>query len=86
MVKAKKNTCISNKILECGKDSKRLYKLFNNLTGSTKENPLPPRTDDKQLADEIVNYFIDKIKNIRAILDHNELYLPTSHDDVPKLT
>ena len=62
MVKAKISTCISNKILECRKDSKWLYKLFNNLTGTTKENPLPPRTDDKQLADEFANHFIDKIK------------------------
>ena len=67
MVKAKKNTCISNKILECIKDSKQLYKLFNNLTGSTKENPLQPRTDDKQLADEFVNYFTDKIKTSETL-------------------
>ena len=43
-------------------------------------------TDDKQLADGFVYYFIDKIKNIRANMEHNKLFLPTSYDDVPQLT
>ena len=82
-LKLKKTPVLATKYF----NAKKIVNDYTNyLTGTTKENPLPPRTDDKQLADEFANYFIDKIKNIRANMDHNELFLPTSHDDVPKLT
>ena len=58
---------ISGKVLECNWDSKTLYSLFNSLTGTSKENPLPTTYDsDEEMANAFVDYFMDKIKGYKT--------------------
>ena len=41
MLKHTHINAVSEQVHECGTDSKNLYKLIKNITGSQKENPLP---------------------------------------------
>ena len=62
-----KHTCInavSEQVHECATDSKKLYKLNNNITDSQKENPLPDSNSPEVLAEEFGEYFITKIQKI----------------------
>ena len=40
---------------------KRLYSVINDLVGKEVEVKLPVYVDDKHLADDFMNYFINKI-------------------------
>ena len=48
-------------VLNCKGDSKKLYTLVSKLTGSVKDNPLPSAENDENLANEFADYFVDKI-------------------------
>ena len=50
-------------------NTKELFKIMNGLLDNTKKNPLPDHSSSLDLANEFNNFFIDKIKNIREILD-----------------
>ena len=64
-LKEAKTEVISGKVLACNQDSKKLYLLFNSLTGTTKENPLPTIYDgNEEMANAFADYFMDKIKGI----------------------
>ena len=67
----------SEKILECGNDSKKLFNLVNNLTGRAKINPMPPGRSDGAMADEFAEFFIGKINKIRDNLKDCPTYIPT---------
>ena len=70
---------ISGKVQECNRNSKKLYSLFNSLTGTTKENPLPTTYDnDEDMANAFADYFMDKIKGIQNSLEHHPIYQPNS--------
>ena len=79
---------ISGKVQECNRDSKKLYSLFNSLTGTTKENPLPTiYENDKEMANAFADYFMDKIKGIRDSLQHHPIYQPKNSECIKnKLT
>ena len=47
-------------VLNCKGDSKKLYTLVSKLTGSVKDNPLPSAENDENLANEFADYFMDK--------------------------
>ena len=66
---------ISNKVLECGPDMRKLYAVVNGLLGTTKCNPLPECDSDDELAESFASFFLDKIKKIRDNLDSRPLYL-----------
>ena len=72
-----KKESISNKIIECGNNSKTLYNFVANLTNTIQENPLPEHLDPEKLSNEFADYFIGKIQTIRDNLDHYEKYYPT---------
>ena len=55
MLKKAKIEAVSNKVTECGNDTKKLYKI---VLGTNKEKPLPPNNDKNKLADDFANYFI----------------------------
>ena len=76
---------MSKSILECDKDSKKLYKLALSLMGATKENPLPECNTKEDLANKFAEFFITKIQNIRDKLDSLPVY---EHNDSspPKLS
>ena len=46
MLKKAKTEVVSEKVAECSNDTKKLYKIVNNILGTTNEKPLPP-SDDK---------------------------------------
>jgi len=52
---------MSDQVMQIGKDSKKLYKLVNKITSNVKENQLPNRDNDCDLANEFVNFFKGKI-------------------------
>ena len=55
-------------------NSKHLYNLMAKFTGGVSENPLPPSTSDKDLSEEIADFFLLKILKIRENLDKYEKY------------
>ena len=73
---------ISNEVIKCGKDTRALFKLINNITGVRKENPPPKCVTDKDLANEFADFFLDKILKIRKELDSKHLYIPYDQVDV----
>ena len=56
MLKATKKATLSEKIKECGRDSKKLYNFVSNITGTTKTNPMPAASSDEQLANEFAEF------------------------------
>ena len=79
LYKAKKNS-ICEKIYDCGKNTKQLYRLVAELTGTTKSNPLPEAISDEQLASEFANFFLGKIQKIRDKLENQPKYQPTEEN------
>lgn len=75
-----KQSVISRKILDSKGDSKKLYKLVKDLTGSKSDNPMPLIEDDNTLADKFADYFMNKIKKIRNSLKDHENYKPSVKD------
>jgi hypothetical protein len=47
---------INSKIVECGKDTSKMYKLVFGLMGRNKNNPMPSNSCDKSLADEFTTF------------------------------
>ena len=47
-----KRDVISSKVVDCGKDTQKLYALVNNLLGTRKENSLP-HTDSPEKVEQI---------------------------------
>ena len=80
MLAGSKLRTISNKIEECGSNTKKLYNLVNNITGRVKINPMPPGKSDQLLANEFAEYFLNKIDKIRDDLVSSQTYLPTPRD------
>ena len=59
---------------ECDKDSKKLYKLALSLMGAMKENLLPECDTKQDLANQLAEFFINKIQNMRDKLDSLQVY------------
>ena len=60
----------------CKGDMKELYKLVNTLMGTTSSNPLPNHTNDKLLANEFTDFFMNNIQKIRDNLTESPVYQP----------
>ena len=82
---ATKTETLSNKVLECKQDTKKLYKLVHQLMSMKSDNLLPKHYNEKDLANEFADYFIGKIEKIRQELDPNSKYTP-SNDKIPILS
>ena len=65
---------ISNKVLECGPNVRKLYAVVNGILGTMKCNPLPECDSDDELAESFASFFLDKIKKFRDNLDSHPLY------------
>ena len=84
MLKEAKINSVSKLIIKCGRDVKKLYQVIYNMTGKCSLNPLPNSDNDKDLADNFANYFIDKVRNIRDQLDEYPKYDPKEEaKDIP---
>ena len=82
---ATKTETLSNKVLECKQDTKKLYKLVHHLTSMEADNPLPKHENEENLTNEFADYFICKIEKIRQELNTNSKYTP-SNDNIPILS
>lgn len=76
MINMEKRTILSQQVREAKGDTKKLYQIVRNLTGTKQENPLPER-DDLENAEHFANFFMAKIDKIRNDLDHVPNYEPT---------
>ena len=76
MVAGAKIRANSEKVLECGHDTKKLYNLVNNITGRVKSNPMPPGRTNGDLADAFADFFLNKIIKIRNDLSECNAYSP----------
>ena len=61
---------------------KKLFSVINDLVGKEVGVKLPEYDDDEHLADDFMNYLINKIKCIRGELGHFSKY--KSHIDFSK--
>ena len=81
-----KREILSDKVHNCGNDTRKLYALVNAITGvSNNVNPLPECYSHEQLAEDFADHFMMKIKNIRDSLDIFPKYNPPMRH-TPKLT
>ena len=85
MLRKSKTETIQNKVIECAKDSKKLYKLVSELLGFKSENPLPPDRTDKELSEDFADFFMSKIAKIRDALNDHPCYIPSETEDIPTL-
>ena len=67
---------IAEKVNECGKDVKKLYTLINNLTNRKIVTPFLDSESDEILANQFADYFMEKIRAIRASLEEHPIYNP----------
>ena len=67
---------ITEHVFECKNDSRKLYKLVNNLTGRILDNPMPVVDDPSELPDMFANFFLSKIHRIRDNLADIPIYCP----------
>lgn len=49
---------INTKVMDCHKDSRKLYALVANITGTKSKNPMPETRCDQELADLFAEFFI----------------------------
>ena len=59
------------------RDPRKLYKIFNNITGNISENPLPDSESDEEVANDFSDFFIQKIQKIRDSLKIHQKYDPS---------
>ena len=64
MIRSVCTQVLSDKVLGCSQDMKKLYSIVNGLIGRTAENPMPESESDKQLAEDFAYYFMEKITKI----------------------
>ena len=77
MIRRAKTHTLSSQVIEAGKDTKKLFRLIDVMTGKNKSNPLPPSRNAEELAEEFATFFINKIRKIREALDTGPKFKPT---------
>ena len=82
ILKSSKVQSISEKVIECEHDIKKMYRLINNITGRTVENPMHESVSDETLVNDFANFFIDKIQKIHDALKQHDKYTPTRNTNV----
>ena len=75
ILKSSKVQSISKKVIECEHDIKKMYRLINNITGRTSENPVPENVSDE--THDFANFFMDKVQKICDKLQQYDKYTPT---------
>jgi hypothetical protein len=79
-----KTKCYNDAVVECGQDTKKLFKTIMGLLNRTTNNPLP-KIEPGILSEQFADYFYNKIVKIRRSLEGCDMYTPT-HREVPQLT
>ena len=65
------------KVLKCDEDTKKLYNLVNNLTGSIKTTPMPDNTSEESSTEKFGDYFMGEIERIRDELKDAPTFQPS---------
>ena len=74
---AQENDYHHNAIAEAGKGSKSLFWTFGQLINDAKTYPMPPGHSSKQIVNDFNQFFIDKIKSLKAQFTES-----TDHDNL----
>ena len=61
MLKFKKNDCLYRIIKANSNNTKKLFKLVSEITGSSKPNPMPDVQSDNELAEDSAKFFRQKL-------------------------
>ena len=85
LLKSIKRKTLTEKIDDCRNDTKGLYALVANLTGTKSENLLPPNQHDEVMANMFADYFMEKIEKIRSSSDGHPKYEPSNDNITPQL-
>jgi hypothetical protein len=72
MIRKSKTDFYTNKVLECGRDQKALFKVINTLQGRDNTAALPSFSSPAVGAEAFSDFFCDKISGIRKKLDSQE--------------
>ncbi len=81
-----KRNIVTRQVMECDKDSKKLYALVNKLTYTVDNNPMPKMDDLSTLPDSQASqkssqtFFLTKIEKIRENLAAVAVYQPNVRD------
>ena len=67
-----------NKFIKCGTNTKKPYKTLNQIIGKGKEVILPLEKDI-DCANNLLQFFMDKIKKININLENYKLFTPPSN-------
>ena len=74
MLKFKKNDCLYRIIKTNSNNTRKLFKLLSEITGSSKPNPMPDAQSDKELAEDFAQFFRQKIYGIQHQFKHIPQY------------
>ena len=78
-----KQITISDKVNQCNRDTKQLFRLVNEISSSTEDNPLPDEISNQELANQFADYFINKIQIIRDNLNNYDKYCVDHAQHIP---
>ena len=78
LLKKTKSEVLNAEVIESKGNTKRLFQLFNKMTGKNRHNPMPEGRSDQELAESFADFFMNKIQNIRDTLNDIPAYEPTS--------
>ena len=85
MLLESKQIIISDKVSQCNRDTKQLFRLVTEITSSTKDNPLPDGISNQELGNQFGKYFIKKIQIIRDNLNNYDKYHVDEAQHIPTL-
>ena len=85
MLLESKQINISDKVNQCNRDTKQLFRLVNEITSPTKDNPSPDGISNQELANQFAKYFINKIQMIRDSLNNYDKYHVDEAQHIPIL-
>ena len=75
-----KTEIMSNKVIECGTGTRKLYSLVNGLVGLTTHNHLPGNRSNDELSEEFATFFMSKIIKLHNDLNNHPNYNPVSNN------
>ena len=86
LIVQRKREYYKDKVIEVGSNMNKLYKILDNLTGNKRERKLPEGIPDCKLADDFLDYFYNKTKNIVDSLNNSDIMdEPNFENQVVKL-
>ena len=86
-----KTEIMSNKVIECGTDTRKFYSLVNRLVGLATHNPLPHNRTNDEVTEEFATFFMSKIIKTHDDFNNHPKYNqlssnPPQFDQFDKIT